>query len=696
MGNSPLIRVMNDVYSVSTKSGSKGVSDTIILSVDELQQYILNHNLSKYRRNYNIKHRVPTGANITNALGGQDNYLDGMGRNVLLSDEDVKRLSELMISEIETRILSGLSSIFTDISSILSTDDKRRAIRSTVFNSDGIYNPMARSDMCVFPYRTRIGGLTYNCMPAKDAMTSDKLQAQGLQKNELICPTEVSKSKKINKWGYCPEEPDISRARMTERNTRAIDAYKYLSKNFPKRVGYCEFPFIYYDNTRENPIVNPGARASPYIRIAFDCVPDKPGIPESGSWCYVKSNDNPDNKPNDKDKDTTNSVPQLLIGTKKTNSIYYGKWSMDNLYKNATTPGMPTITQRAISNIHEKMGLKRAECNIKNDIVLRKRIEAGLNLKDVVPVKLIDYIPDKCILSESKRGYTKKQLYVFGRDELGINYNLMINKSRRIISKTELCEMFNRKIREIKKGEKITNIVSTANKRRVYSKDPTKCLMGPSKGGYSLGDLRDMAITHFGLSEARALQMNKTKLCDYIILQLYADGTESSDNIATLGDIDDIGNSDSTSSILDVPGPKNSALEGLLIEEGDLYPRDKNIDHCANSRGRGGLSKTQVTALAARLKIKAEGRSKEDICNMIRDKILTYQNKGYNPTKKHRFINKDDIKAEILHNISSENIESNSVSDTRSVTNDDDDYIDDGYDSIDVVKNYGDINDISI
>lgn len=653
MGNSPLIRVMNDVYSVSSKTGGTGKSDTIILSVDELQQYIVNNNISKFRRNYNIKTRLPNNINPTAATGIHKSYLDGMGRNITVTDEDVKRLSELMVGQIEEHILSGLSRVFTDISSIISSKQNHKAIKTTVFNSEGIYNPMAHSNNCVFPYRANTGGLSYSCMPAKDVMHNDKIRSQGLHRNELICPTETTKSKKISKWGYCPEDPEISRDRMSKRNTRAVDAYKYMSKNLPKRIGYCEFPFIYYDNTRTNPIVNPGARSSPFIRIAFDCVndKDKAGVPDSGSWCY--------SKPDDAVEQSTGTKidPDLLIGTKRKNAIYHGKWSMDTIYKHNPSTGVPTITQRAISTIHEKMGLKRAECNIKNDEGLRKRIERKLGLENVPHIKLAEYVPDKCLLSQSKRGYTKKQLYIFGRDELSINYNLMLNIDKRIISKGELCEMFNRKIRELKKGEKIGNVVSSIDKRRIYGKDPEKCLMGPSKGGYSLADLRDMAITHFGLTEAKALQMNKTNLCDYIIPQLDTDTSTFSDDDLSENDIK------KPMSIANMSRTKAAALEGLMMEPGDLYPKGKNINSCSNSQGRGGLSKKQAVAVAARLNINTEGKSKEDICSMIRDTVIEFQNRGYNPTSKKIPANKDDIKAAILQNIHTDS--NNSLSESE-------------------------------
>lgn len=649
MGDNPLTKTMKNVYNASDKVGLKGMDDTVILTQDELAEYILSRNISKYRRNYKIKNRRVT------ETTSQKVYKDGLGRTIHLSDDDIRHTADLVIDRVEDRVLSGLSSVFLDISSIAASENNRRVIKTTVFNSEGVYNPMAQSSMCTFPYRTRTGGLSYTCSPARDVMTADKVKEQGLASDELICPTSIKKNKKLNKWGYCPEDPDVSMSRMTTRNTRAIDAYKYVNKNMPKRVGYCEFPFIYYDSNKTNPIVNPGDRSSPLIKIAFDCVKNDDGVPDSGSWCYVKSDSK---KSLDK-----NLVPELFIGTKRKKNIYYGKWSMDSIYKNKSISGVSSITQRAITNIHDKMGLKKADCNIKDNPVMRNKIERGLGLNNVTHIKFDDYMPDKCTLSESKKGYTKKQLYIFGRDELNINYNLMLNKNNRIINKAELCKMFNRKIREIRKGEKINKVVASANKRNIYNKDPEKCLLGPSKGGYGLSELRDMAITHFGLSESQALQMGKSHLCDFIIPQL-ENGMDS----------DDINNNSDTTSTYNTTMPthtvKGNALEGLMIEEGDLYPRDKNLDNCANSRGRGGLSKKQVVAVAARLKIDLEGHNKAELCGLIKEKIQQYRDSGYNPDDKRKKINSpDDIKADILKEILAESTH-NDTSDSGSNSGD--------------------------
>ena len=253
------------------------------------------------------------------------------------------------------------------------------------------------------------------------------------------------------------------------------------------------------------------------------------------------------------------------------------------------------------------LGYKEGMCTFKVDAGELEKIEKHLDLADVKPIASLDeYNPNYCKLGDSKKGYSKKQLYLFGKNILNIPYRLMLNKNNTILNKPELCDMFNNKIRDIKKAQLQIN-QADLDYSQIYTKDPMQCKDGETKGGYKFTELRDMAITFFGLDEEKAKGMLKDDLCDYIIPIISGK--------APPGVIDE-DKSGINSEINNQPKRK-------YIDPDDIYPASKNINLCNKPIKRGGLPRKDATTIAMRyFGIEdASSRPKEELCSIIKEGI---------------------------------------------------------------------------
>jgi hypothetical protein len=247
------------------------------------------------------------------------------------------------------------------------------------------------------------------------------------------------------------------------------------------------------------------------------------------------------------------------------------------------------------------MNYKEGMCTVKTDIGEQEKIEKQLELEGVKEIKsLEEYNPEYCEFSEGKRGYKKETLYLFGKNILKIPYKLMLNKNNKILTKPELCLMFNNKIRDIKKAQLQLSQVDV-DYSQIYTKDPMQCVEGPSKGGYKRSELRDMAITFFGLDEKEAF-MSKEELCNYVIPIITGKKPdfEPKENVET----------------------SMVGQQRRYIDPDDIYPANKNINLCAKPVGRDGLGKTELNNIARRyFGIDTSGKSKEELCELIKEGI---------------------------------------------------------------------------
>ena len=297
----------------------------------------------------------------------------------------------------------------------------------------------------------------------------------------------------------------------------------------------------------------------------------------------------------------------MLIGAKRGETIYKGDWTLGNLVNNDT--GVPELKKFA-EKWETVSGSNPAICEVAQDDTKREKIEKSLDLVGVEPITRDAYNPDFCKAGASKKGYDKKQLYLFGRNELGINYQSMLNENNKILAKDELCELINNKLRDIKKAD-ILAAAGTLDPEKlkelrqgIYTKDPALCMKGPTKGGYKLTELRDMAITYFGLSQAEADKIDKKQgFCDYITKAL---------GLAIKFNQND--------------GSDNNSDEGMNANT-EIYPPDRNIELCTRSINRGGISSNDLkNILRNKLGIDITGKSKEDMCKLVKEKMIEIAN----------------------------------------------------------------------
>lgn len=526
----------------------KEYNSNILLDKDEMEYFIkeniIKENLvSKYKKQFAFE---------------KNDSID-----LSLDSNDIGILKEVIIPELEGKIIVNLSSLFSKIDSTEYSSIKAKGIKSTVFNSEGFYNPKAQYNMCIFPFRNKMGKITNKCSPANNIFNKDRLAQNYLSGDDLICPTEVNSQRKVSKFGYCPETPNISNE-LTK--IKLQDVYQYTDDKTLKNIGTCMFPFIYYNST----VVNPLSRLKPLIKVNFNCE-NEHDLLNKGNWCYAK--------PDSKDMPATeiDSINNLiLIGAKKQEDIYKGEWQMDFAIKDGG------IDTKGIANFYSL--LEKGQCDIPTDKDEQMKIERKLELDNVPHISLTDYNPSYCILPESKRGYTKKQLYIFGRDILNINYKILLTNNDKINQKNDLCKLFNDKIRTLKKLETAKQLESGDN--IIYSKDPLQCIESPTKGGYGLNELRDMGISYFGITEDEANKMNKQQLCDTIIPHVL------------------------------------KGRELIKADATSIYPSNKNIEFCNLPEKKGGLNKITLNDIVKKyFNTDIKGKSKGDLCKIISDGI---------------------------------------------------------------------------
>ena len=253
-----------------------------------------------------------------------------------------------------------------------------------------MFNPKANYKNCILPYKDKNKNIKKTCNYAKEFYNEKELNFNYLNEDDIICPTELNKNKQISKFGYCPE--------VTTKNY--TDAYHLKKQNIYK-VGPCNFPFIQYNNK----IVNPLTNVNPLIKINFEC---EKGNIKKGSWCYVNTNKNNKMKDNMREDNIKEDITviQNLKGANDINNIYYGEWFFDNYIIDNNK-----INIKEIKNKNKLM--TEGFCSINLNVNKQKKIEDKLELNNVIKIKLDEYNKEKCLLSPSKGGYTRKRIICF-------------------------------------------------------------------------------------------------------------------------------------------------------------------------------------------------------------------------------------------------------------------------------------------
>ena len=587
--------INKNMYNKETKDFIEKNNLGIICSPQELNFIIKNNLISKYRREYNVTLDIVEEHFKVNKKSLTKHQIEiinsKLNLDLLKNKISIKRI--LNLDNIDE--LSSLSSS----SSSGSIKGNIKTIVSTIFNSKGLYNPQAQVGECQFPYRNIRGKISYNCNPANMLFGTDILAKKNLKSTDLICPTEIDKSNKPIEFGYCPEKSIVTQERMGIKKT-----YGGLTGN--KQLP-CQFPYLFFNKK----IINPLTGTTPLIRINFSCFKKRK---EAGSWCFTSALDDLNKEMVIEKKQEVKKQSRLLIGATKQDDIYMGKWNMDNILDERDNK---QIDKKKIKNLYDILGYKELKCNDENKSKTNQlNIEAKLELVNIKPLTFEEYDHSFCMLSESKKGYTKKQLYLFGRDVLDIPYTKMINKNGNILSKKELCQMFEPEITRISKEKVLKDMNVDEDQldlKKVYTKDPESCNLGESKGGYKALELRNIATTFLGLKFDDAFKMKKETLCNYIIPRIFNEN-ENENVINSLDNEQDNGNDNNTSN------QKN------IKQKSNIYPKDKDIYLCEKPLNRGGIPITAVREIAKVLGIEFKERAKVDVCIDIRNEIEKLKN----------------------------------------------------------------------
>jgi hypothetical protein len=587
---------VNDMFLTRLGAGALNVANTnsnnLIISNDELSFFLSRNIISKYKKNFKLD-------------------IDSLELKIInsLSDDELLNLKDFIFKDITQKLTSalGLASILSSYdssSSRVSSADKENQIISTPFNSNGVLNPNAEYGVCKFPFRDKKGKVSYKCAKARDIFKT--LDGKHIDPQELICPVTVNKDKSVKTWGYCPEKPNVSKQRLQQ--APLVDAFD--PENPDAKIGTCSFPFIYHDKK----VVNPLSGTKPLLKLSFGCE-DK----ATGTWCYTR---------------TMESTRVPLIGAIDINGIYKGEWSMDPIIPD-NKYGTVNLSGKHLGELNKTIGYNEGMCTYKTDEGEIEKIEKHLELSDVKEIaSLDDYNPNYCRLGDSKKGYSKKQLYLFGKNILNIPYRHMLNKNNTILNKPELCDMFNIKIRDIKKAQLQITYTDT-DYSQIYTKDPMQCKDGETKGGYKFTELRDMAITFFGLSEDAAKGMLKDDLCNYIIPIITGNHTPVLKRES---------NADSEIN--------NTMFKRKYIDPDEIYPANKNINLCTKPIKRYGLSKTELNNIARRYFAieDASSRTKDELCSIIKEGIekIKAENELISKEEKQLVTRKDAPKESII------------------------------------------------
>jgi hypothetical protein len=491
--------------------------DESIVNGQNLYNEINNIKMERFHRN------LP----LTEYLGKTDN-------THILSNAEYDDIKTSMERE-RIRSINKLSNILANIS--LDYLLPEHLTIATPFDSEGRINIRMNAGPCIFPYLdTSSYKLVYNC--SKN------------EKQLMTCPTLLNIDRKPTKWGYCPEDPDITKKRM---NIIPVDTIKDDKGEY--QSGRCIFPFI-----------------DKYNNLQYECIKGVNEHNNEFSWCPIKFKNSSDFAP---------------VAANNLGQIWKDKWRYKNLFKQNTSKISEDFMNVSAKGYCQPPGEK---------VEISKEEGTG----DEPPIMINTYQPLNCLDTPSKGGYTKEQLYNFGKNVLKIPYVLM-KKGDNKLSKKYLCKIINDKFRALKQHE-----LKTSN---FYERDIDKCTLGEKKGGYKLQELRELGVQHYGLSVEKANEMSKEQLCDYIVPIVKKEKNMGEGNI-----IENIKETEDLSSVY-----------------------KKNIDACAKSKKRGGYSRKELINIAIHkfgLKI-TNDMLKEEICKLVKDKITVIKNaKQQNITSK--------------------------------------------------------------
>ena len=186
-----------------------------------------------------------------------------------------------------------------------------------------------------------------------------------------------------------------------------------------------------------------------------------------------------------------------------------------------------------------------------------------------------------------------------------------------LLQKPKLCKLINTKFRDIKQyGKNITD-EDRINAYTKNGKNIFNCKKSDSKGGYTLIELKELAINYYYLTEANVNNMSKEELCNHIssTIQKLKETKKTYDaNIEQ--PLDNIKESIPKSNQQNIQETQNIQDKEYSM----IYPHDINL--CKLAPNRGGIGNKALKKIAHNnFGINIEHKHKDILCNEISQKL---------------------------------------------------------------------------
>jgi len=574
--------------------------DEIILNTNELTSIIENGIYSKFKNNITLR----------DYLNMEDEYVFSKNDYDILEKTNVDEFKKIINTVITELVDLSIKNIFMD--------DK---IYTTPFDKTGVYDNTSNLGECKFPFFDKNKKkFIYQCIPKNGG---------------LMCPTKIDYHRKPDKWGYCPENINETRREINVIDIDTVGSADIGNKNGEYKSGNCLFPFTHKESNKNGENI---------YKLKYECNEEgQEGQEGYFKWCPIRPTKSSVNikKTKKTKKNSDGFVSEindgdLLRAANKFENVKLNKWYSGKLTIPAITskkylkgycqPPLKTKKHKyELEMIHEKDKQNKAklkdageagEAGVAGEAgeageagkagVAGEAGEAGVGNEKSFEITLENYIPNNCsgTITPSKGGYKRMQLFKFGKNYLKIPYTQLTKPSGEPLQKPELCRIINAKYRDFKKrGREITD------KERIiaYEKNIDDCENGESKGGYSLNDLKELAINYYDITEEQLKNMNKPQICKHIR--------------------EKINQNKSNENIISTKIKENIYIENPEYKLGDkgyknnmIYPGD--INNCKETPNRGGFSVKKIKQIATeQFGINTEHKHKDDICDEIANKL---------------------------------------------------------------------------
>lgn len=557
--------------------------DEIILNTNELTSIIENGIYSKFKKNITLR----------DFLNMEDEYVFSKNDYAILEKTNIDEYKKIMNTVITDLIDLSIKNIFMD--------DK---IYTTPFDKTGTYDYSSNVGECKFPFFNKNKKkFIYQCAPRSGG---------------LMCPTKINFQRVPDKWGYCPEKIDETRRDLNVIDVNTVSSHDIGDKDGEYQAGKCKFPFAHKEISKIG---------NDIYKLKYDCneTASKDEYDEySFKWCPIIQKHSNLNLKNSKKnihqyqdvlKESDIGEGDLLRAANKFENIHLNKWYSGkmNIPAITTKKYLKGYCQPPLKTKKLKLGMKKPLNILQkiNNVNNNTNKEPNIDDKDF-EITLENYIPNNCssTITPSKGGYKRYQLFNFGKNILKIPYTQLIKVSGEPLQKNKLCKIINAKYRDFKThGKEITD----ADRLKAYEKNIEDCENGESKGGYSLNDLKELAINYYNITEEQIKDLTKPQICKYIKEQI--------NSIKVKSDI--------------LAKQNNDNLDYKEYKHLQIYPG--NINNCKESPNRGGFTKKKLQHIATKqFNINTEHKHKDEICDEIAEIIKTKKNIiGINSNKHH-------------------------------------------------------------